>query len=349
MILRLDSVHLARDGNHILRGISLEVAPGEFFVLMGPTGCGKTTTLRISGLLERPDSGGVFFRGKEARWREKDLLPLRRRMATVFQGPVMFSGTVFANIAWGLRIRGVPREEIHGRVGEMVEMTGLKGLEGRDAKTLSGGEVRRVALARAMVLRPELLFLDEPTASLHRSFRRTLLERLKTLHRETGTTFFMATHSFEDALALGTSAAVMRAGEIEQTGTMNSIVSSPGSTFMAEFTGAGNILPVVFKGATALAGETEIVLPASRHGQGCISIPPEAIVLALNPSRTSERNHLTGIVAGIRRNGVNWTVTVDVSGTLLDSSVTTGALDDLEIHQGSPVCLSFKASAVHIF
>ncbi len=206
-----------------------------------------------------------------------------------------------------------------------------------------------MALARAMVLRPELLFLDEPTASLHRSFRRKLLERLKILHRETGTTFFMATHSLRMPLPWAHPPAVMRAGEIEQTGTMNSIVNSPGSTFMAEFTGAGNILPVVFRGGTALAGEIEIVLPASRHGRGCISIPPESIVLALNPSRTSERNHLTGTVAMIRRNGVNWTVTVDVSGTLLDSSVTTGALDDLEIREGSPVCLSFKASAVHLF
>ncbi len=106
MILKLESVHLARDGNHILRGISLEVAPGEFFVLMGPTGCGKTTTLRVSGLLDRPDSGGVFFRGREARGREKDLLPLRRRMATVFQNPVMLTGTVFstspgAEDTWG--------------------------------------------------------------------------------------------------------------------------------------------------------------------------------------------------------------------------------------------------------
>lgn len=349
MILRLDSVQLSRGGSRILKGVSLEVAPGEFFVLMGPTGCGKTTTLRVSGLLEKPDSGDVFFQGSKAPEGEKKRLRLRRRMATVFQNPVMFSGTVFSNIAWGLGIRGVSREVIRRRVGKMVEMTGLEGLENRDARTLSGGEVRRVALARAMVLEPELLLLDEPTTSLHPSFRKTLLERLKMLHRETGTTFFMATHSFEDALALGTSAAVMRPGEIEQTGSINSILNKPASTFMAEFIGAGNMLPAVFHGGTASSEGLEIVHSGIRQGSGYLSIPPEAVVLSLEPSRTSERNHFKGTVAGIRRSGVNWTVTVDVAGTLLDSALTTGALDELEIREGSSVCLSFKASAVHLF
>lgn len=349
MILRLESVEKTRGKNRILKGISLDIPKGEFFVLMGPTGCGKTTALRIAGLLDKPDSGSVFFSGERVLKSGGRRLDSRRRMATVFQDPVMFSGTVLKNVSWGLKIRGIPVDEIRRRAGKIMEMTGLTGFEKRDAATLSGGEVRRVALARAMVLEPELLILDEPTTSLHRSFKEELLERIKHLHRATGTTFFMATHDFEDALSAGTYGAVMNHGTIEQSGTMESILFNPRSTFMAEFTGTGNIFPVVFRENTAACGNLEIRHTGNRTGSGCIAIPPEVIVLSAVQMVTSERNRFKGIVRRIQRKGVNWTVSADVSGTLLDSAVTTGALEELNLSEGSTVYLSFKASAVHLF
>jgi molybdopterin-binding protein len=348
-MLRLSSVHKSKGGNSILKGISLDIPRGEFFVLMGPTGCGKTTALRIAGLLDRPDSGRIHFCGTEIEENEKIRLSARRRMATVFQNPVMFSGTVFSNIAWGLKIRGCSKDIIREKVGRTVEMTGLTGLEKRNAKTLSGGETKRVALARAMVLEPDILILDEPATSLHRSFREELLEKIRELHRVTGTTFLMATHDFRDALSTGTSGAVMNRGVIEQKGSVESILFNPKNTFMAEFTGTGNILPAVIKRDAACCGELDIRHTGSRTGTGWIAVPPEVIVLSRTESLTSERNRFRGTVCGIRRKGLNWMVTADVSGTLLDSAVTTGALDDLKIREGSQVFLSFKASAVHLF
>lgn len=349
MILQMESIGKSKGSKEILKGIDLEIPEGEFFVLMGPTGCGKTTTLRIAGLLDRPDSGSVLFQGMNMCLSERKLLPFRRRMATVFQNPVMFSGTVYANVTWGLRIRGLSGEAIEKRAGRIIEMTGLEGLEKREAGSLSGGEKKRVALARAMILEPELLILDEPTTSLHRSFKEELLAKIRELHRVTGTTFLMATHDFEDALSAGTCGAVMNAGSMEQSGTMESILFNPGSTFMAEFTGTGNILPVEFSGKTALCGDIVIRHTGNRTGTGCVAIPPEVIVLSVTPGVTSERNRFSGTVKSIERRGSTWSVKVDVSGTVLHSAVTTGALDELEIREGSQVYLSFKASAVHVF
>ncbi len=345
----MESVEKSKGSKEILKGIDLEIPEGEFFVLMGPTGCGKTTTLRIAGLLDRPDSGSVLFQGMNMCLSDRKLLPFRRRMATVFQNPVMFSGTVFSNVTWGLRIRGVQGETIRQRAGKIIELTGLEGFEKREAGSLSGGEKRRVALARAMILEPELLILDEPTTSLHRSFKEELLAKIRELHRVTGTTFLMATHDFEDALSAGTCGAVMNAGSMEQSGTMESILFNPGSTFMAEFTGTGNILPVEFSGKTALCGDVVIRHTENRTGTGCVAIPPEVIVLSVTPGVTSERNRFSGTVKSIERRGSTWSVKVDVSGTVLHSAVTTGALDELEIREGSQVYLSFKASAVHVF
>ena len=349
MILKLESVTRSKGGNRILNGISLNVHKGDFFVLMGPTGCGKTTTLRIAGLLDPPDSGSVLFRGISTRQPERKLLPVRRKMAMVFQSPVMFSGTVYFNIAWGLRIRGIPEEVIRHRVDAITELAGLQGLLERNTESLSGGEQKRVALARAMILEPELLILDEPTTSLHLSFKKELLEKIRELHRETGTTILMATHDFQDALFLGTSGAVMNNGTIEQSGSMESILFNPQSNFMADFTGAGNVIPVHFHGDTAVSGDLRVKHTGNRNGAGCIAIPPEVIVLSTTPGVTSERNRFTGTVTDMNRQGRTWSVTVDVSGTLLDSAVTQGALDELEIRKGSTVYLSFKANAVRVF
>ena len=349
MILRLRDITVKKEKNTILKRVSLDIPSGEFFVLMGPTGSGKTTTLRIAGLLDTPDTGDVLFQGETVPRSGKRLLKTRRRIATVFQSPVMFQGTVLENLEWGLKIRGLSKEETVSRISRIADLADLNELLSRDASTLSGGETRRTALARALVLNPELLILDEPTTSLHPSFRKEFLESLLMLHRETGTTFLMATHDFTDALAAGTMGAVMRQGEIEQQGSIDQILFSPRSRFMADFTGTGNILSAVFCGNMAETGGITVKHTGSRQGRGFIAVPPEVIVLSRVPGVTSERNRFQGTVSSLERKGLNWTVTVDVQEVVFAVAVTTGALDELEIQEGSPVWISFKASAVHVF
>ncbi|MCK5131374.1 MAG: ABC transporter ATP-binding protein [Candidatus Sabulitectum sp.] len=349
MILQMKNIRLKREKNRILNGVSLDVPEGCFFVLMGPTGCGKTTLLRLAGLLDRPDSGKILFKGTSLPRKGKNLLQTRRRIATMFQSPVMFRGTVSSNIAWGLKIRGIPKTEIIRRVEQILGFVGLDGFAGRYASTLSGGEKRRAALARALVLEPELLILDEPTTSLDPAFKRDLLGRMKEIHARTGTTFLMATHDFTDALAVGTVGAVMRDGLIEQSGSMDDILFKPDNHFMASFTGVRNIFPAEFQGFKARIRELSIAHAEDRHGHGFLAIPPEVIVLSLSPKITSERNRFTGVVKSIERNGTNWDIVVEVAGVSLIVAITTGALNELFITPGSTIHLSFKASAVHLF
>ena len=349
MMLELRDIFLSRGDKRILDGVSIEVEEGSFFVLMGPTGCGKTTLIRVAGLLDRFDSGSIHFGGSPVPAGRKGRLETRRMMATVFQEPVMFTGSVFSNIAWGLQLRGLDRVEISSRVTSILEMVGLHEFAGRDASTLSGGETRVVALARAMVLEPRLLLLDEPTTSLDPSLRQDLLERIGEIQANSRTTFLMATHDLTDALAVGITGAVMREGRIEQSGRLEDILFSPRNRFMASFTGMRNMFPAEFLGSEARVGDVIIKHTCEKSGHGYLAVPPEVIVVSLSSTVTSERNRFAGEVVSIRRNGVTWDVEISVSAMILVATVTKGALDELGISPGSTVHLSFKASAVHVF
>lgn len=349
MILQMNNICLEREKNKILNGVSLSVPGGCFFVLMGPTGCGKTSLLRLAGLLDKPNSGDILFKGAKLPRKGRELLQTRRQIATMFQNPVMFRGTVSANIGWGLKIRGTRQPEAEKRIEDILEFVGLAGFAKRDASTLSGGERRRTALARALVLEPELLILDEPTTSLDPTFKRYLLSRIKEIHSKTGTTFLMATHDFTDALAVGTIGAVMRNGLIEQSGLMDDILFKPENHFMASFTGVRNIFPAEFRGTDATIRQLTVTHSGRKQGHGFLAIPPEVIVLSNSPKATSERNRFEGLVSSVERNGTNWDVTVEIAGIPIIVAITTGALEELAISPGSSIHLSFKASAVHLF
>lgn len=222
-----------------MAGVDLVVRPGEYVCILGPSGSGKSTLLRLVAGFERPDAGTIHLAGEGV----EHLPPERRSVHTVFQGYALFPHlSVFENVAFGLRMKKVPRGELRGRVEESLERVGLPGFGPRRPGLLSGGEQQRVALARALVNRPPLLLLDEPLAALDRRLRLRLQEELRGIQQEVGVAFLHVTHDQEEALRLGDRVVVMDRGRILQEGTPAQVYLRPGNAFVADFLGASNIL-----------------------------------------------------------------------------------------------------------
>jgi spermidine/putrescine transport system ATP-binding protein len=216
-------------------GISLEVERGAFFSLLGPSGCGKTTTLRMVAGFEEPTSGDVVLSGS----RINELRPYQRNVSTVFQNYALFPHlTVRGNIEFGLRRRG--ERDLTTRVRNVLDLVRLPGMESRMPSQLSGGERQRVALARSLVLSPDVLLLDEPLSALDPNLRKQVRAELKSLQRRVGVTFLFVTHDQEEALSMSDRIAVMNRGRLEQVGTPQDIYLRPSTRFVAEFLGAIN-------------------------------------------------------------------------------------------------------------
>jgi spermidine/putrescine transport system ATP-binding protein len=219
--------------------VALSVAPGEFFSLLGPSGCGKTTTLRMLAGFEEPTSGRILLYGREM----VGVPPYRRDVNMVFQHYALFPHmNVRDNIAFGLRHKKVPKDEIERRVAESLRLVELEGREQRRPRQLSGGQQQRVALARALVNRPRALLLDEPLGALDLKLRRAMQLELKRIQREVGITFVYVTHDQEEALTMSDRLAVMNAGRIEQLGTPQDLYERPATRFVADFLGTSNII-----------------------------------------------------------------------------------------------------------
>jgi spermidine/putrescine transport system ATP-binding protein len=221
-------------------GVDVAIGDGEFFSMIGPSGCGKTTTLRmIAGLVE-PSAGRIEVHGRDV----TALRPHRRPVNTVFQQYALFPHlTVFENVAFGLRERRTPKAELATRVVEMLELVDLTGRESHRPSQLSGGQQQRVALARSLVLRPEVLLLDEPLGALDLKLRKQLQLQLKRIQQEVGITFVYVTHDQEEAFFMSDRVAIMRDGRIEQLGTPQQVYETPATEFVAEFVGASNRFP----------------------------------------------------------------------------------------------------------
>ena len=221
-------------------GLSLEIAPGELVALVGGSGCGKTTTLRLVAGFERPDAGEVRFDDRVV----NDVPPSRRGVGIVFQSYALFpTMTVADNIAFGLRVARWPRPQIHDRVEELLALMRLDGLGGRYANQLSGGQQQRVALARALARRPEILLLDEPLSALDAKIRLRLRAEIRKLQQDLGITTLYVTHDQEEALSIADRLAVMRGGRIEQLGRPEDVYGRPRTGFVADFIGVSNLMP----------------------------------------------------------------------------------------------------------
>lgn len=234
------------EGEAVLDNISLEISKGEFITLLGSSGCGKTTTLRIIAGLEQPDAGSVWLDGREV----TGLEPNQRDVNTVFQNYALFPHmNVAENIGYGLKLKKVPKSEIRKKVSQMLELVQLEGYEKRKPSELSGGQKQRVAIARALVNNPKVLLLDEPLGALDLQLRRAMQIELKHLQKKLGITFIYITHDQEEAINMSDRIAVMRDGRIEQIGTPDEIYNHPKTSYVATFVGNANILHGIVESA----------------------------------------------------------------------------------------------------
>lgn len=237
-ILSLENIEKSFDGEKILKNISLDIGRGEFITLLGSSGCGKTTTIRIIAGLETPDSGKVVLNGKDI----TALAPEKRDVNTVFQNYALFPHmNVEKNIGYGLRLKKMSQNEIKNEVKNALSLVQLEGFEKRNPSQLSGGQKQRVAIARAVVNKPSVLLLDEPLGALDLMLRRQMQTELKKLQKALGITFIYITHDQEEALNMSSRIVVMRNGKIEQTGTPSEVYDTPKTAFVAEFVGGANL------------------------------------------------------------------------------------------------------------
>lgn len=289
------------EGEAVLDNISLEISKGEFITLLGSSGCGKTTTLRIIAGLEQPDAGSVWLDGREV----TGLEPNQRDVNTVFQNYALFPHmNVAENIGYGLKLKKVPKSEIRKKVSQMLELVQLEGYEKRKPYELSGGQKQRVAIARALVNNPKVLLLDEPLGALDLQLRRAMQIELKHLQKKLGITFIYITHDQEEAINMSDRIAVMKDGRIEQIGTPDEIYNHPKTSYVATFVGNANILHGV---AESIQGENAIV-----------KIGNDRVIVKLETSQqdTEAKQHLTA--------GENVTLAVRSENILLQEAAAIG-------------------------
>ncbi|MDU2489405.1 MAG: ABC transporter ATP-binding protein [Clostridium celatum] len=238
-IIEIQGISKVYGDNTVLDNLSLNIRKNEFLTLLGPSGCGKTTTLKIIAGFETADSGKVVFDGNDI----SDLPPYKRQLNTVFQKYALFPHmNIYENIAFGLKIKKVPKEEIDKKVREMLKMVALEGFEKRSVESLSGGQQQRVAIARALVNEPQVLLLDEPLGALDLKLRKEMQLELKKIQKRLGITFIFVTHDQEEALTMSDTIVVMNKGVIQQMGSPEDIYNEPANAFVADFIGESNIL-----------------------------------------------------------------------------------------------------------
>ena len=329
-----------------LRDVTFDVNRGEHFIILGPSGAGKTVLLEIIAGIIEPDSGRVYLNGSDV----TDLPPEKRGLAYVPQNYALFPNmSVYDNIAFGLKVRKVPKGEIERKVREVSEVLGIEHLLHRKPRTLSGGEQQRVALARALVVEPPLILLDEPFANLDVQTRSKLLAEMKRWRRELGFTALHVTHSFEEAVSLGDRVGVMLNGKLVQVGPVREVFSRPASEEVARFLGFENVIGGVAIGRKLIAGGLEIELPVEASGRVRVGLRPEDIVISLKPIHSSVRNEFRAIVESIEELGPLVRVHLRAGEISLSAFITRSSMLELGIEKGKEVYVGFKASALHVF
>lgn len=353
-LIEVEDLYQRYGSKEVLKGLTLSIEKGEVFALIGPTGAGKSTLLRLLDQLENPVSGKIHFAGKDVSNSPKLRLERRRRMAMVFQKPVVFNASVYDNIAYPLKIRGYKRKSIFKKVSKMLEMVALKGYQKRNARTLSGGETQRVALARAMVTEPEVLLLDEPTANLDPLSVNLIEEIILRFNYEQGTTIVMATHDMSQGQRLANRISVLMEGELIQVDRSSKIFNTPRDIKVAKFVGMENILKGVIisnEDGVVRIDVNEQIIEGISHRQAAeevyVCIRPEEITLSLLRPSISARNSFPGEISLVAFSGPLVKIKLRCPFPLV-ALITKKSAEEMELEAGKRVYVSFKATAIHI-
>ena len=337
-VIELRDITVEFDGERVLDRLNLSIGDGEFVTLLGSSGCGKTTTLRVIAGFIQPQSGEVFFDGKSV----AGLPPYKRPVNTIFQRYALFPNyNVYENIAFGLKLKKVPKDEIKERVTEMLRLVNLSGFENRSVTRLSGGQQQRVAIARALINQPKVLLLDEPLAALDLKLRKDMQNELKNMQKKLGITFIYVTHDQEEALSMSDTVVVMNEGTVQQIGKPTDIYNEPQNAFVADFIGESNIIDgrMLRDYRVRFAGR-EFECLDSGFAQG------EAVDVVIRPEDVDivpgDAGQLTGTITSVTFRGVHFEIIVDVQGFKWMIQTTD------EHKEGENVRLFVEPDAIHI-
>ncbi len=330
-----------------LRNMTLEIERSEVIAVLGPNGSGKSTLLRILATLEQPTSGDVLFEGKNID--RKDNESWRKRTTLVFQRPVVLRGSVFGNVAYGLRQRGLSSDEIEERVSGALHLLGLDALADRNAKSLSGGEKQRLSIARAVVLETDLLLLDEPTVNLDPESLEIVKKFILGLRKRSDITVVLATHDMEIARELSDRVLLLSGGRVVEIGSTRDLMLSQ-SAEMARFARTENVFTGESKrvdGVSHIDVDGVVIVGAfSAEGRTTVNVRPEDIIVSRRVIASSARNNLLGKIIGVEELESIIRLRVDV-GIVFTVQITRRSLEEMGLNVGQEVYLTFKASSVN--
>jgi len=348
-VIRLENLTV-RLKQFTLSGINLEVKKGEYFIILGPTGAGKTLLLETIAGLRKSDAGSIFINDVDITRME----PERRRIGFVYQDYALFPHlSVRENIIFGLKCRKVPKVAIASKLVQLAKLLNIAQLLERRPETLSGGEKQKVSLARALSTDPDVVLLDEPISALDPQQRESVQNDLKDICKKLNRTFIHVTHNFEEAVALGDSIAVLSDGRLIQSGTPEEIFRHPNSEFVARFSMARNIFDGSvtddgYGGAIFTIGNDKLEVVTELHGQLHASVRPEDILISRDMLISSARNSIKGKITRVDDRGATLYITVSTPIPFI-CLITRRSYEELALAEGNEAYITFKASAMHIF